>query len=260
MRPHSGSASAHPTHLGRPLRLAAACSILLLPSATLAGQVREEADIDQAAIYHAAVEAAGERVREPNIPVATRMLPLQPDGTRRTAGVLSQPTRNRLASTGHRTVDLVGSLVCPLGWPGPLCELPRNLPHVVRLGGVERDGDHAVVVLAILERSDVERRPIRTRTYEVALTLADGDWTATEWTLIGGYEEEEPQPVRSQIATASSATPTQKSGRRSVRLAARPTACAPTEPSSRTSSSGASDSSASDASFSRTQSVNCAKS
>jgi len=145
---------------------------LLLPP-TLAGQVREEADIDQAAIYHAAVEAAGERIREPNVPVAT----------------LSQPTRNRLASTGHRTVDLVGSLICPLGWPGPLCELPRNLPYVVRLGGVERDGDHAVVVLAILERSEVERRPIRTSTYEVALTLTDGEWTATGWTLIGVYGE-----------------------------------------------------------------------
>lgn len=189
MRRDPRATSTPATRPGGPLRLVAACALLLLPPATLAGQVREEAHIDRAAIYHAAVEAAGERVREPNIPVATRMLALQPDGTRRTAGTLSQPTRNRLASTGHRTVDLVGSLICPLGWPGPLCELPRNLPYVVRLGGVERDGDHAVVVLAILERSDVERRPIRTTTYEVALTLADGDWTATEWTVIGVYGE-----------------------------------------------------------------------
>lgn len=163
----------------------------LLPSSTLAGQVREEADIDRAAIYHAAVEAAGERIGEPNVPVATRMLALQPDGTRRTAGTLPQPTRNRIASTGHQTVELARSLVCPLGWPGPLCELPRTLRHVVRLGGVERDGDHAVVVLAILEPSEVERRPIRTSTYELALTLVDGEWTATEWTLIGLYEEEQ---------------------------------------------------------------------
>lgn len=190
MRSRQHAAHARPTSAGSTTRLAVACALLLLPSATLAGQVREEADIDQAAIYHAAVEAAGERVGEPNVPVATRMLALQPDGTRRTAGTLSQPTRNRLASTGHRTVDLVGSLICPLGWPGPLCELPRSLPYVVRLGGVERDGDHAIVVLAILERSDVERRPIRTTTYEVHLTLADGDWRATEWTVLGVYGEE----------------------------------------------------------------------
>jgi len=190
MRCRHGSTPARPTSPGPAPRVTVACALLLLllPPA-LAGQVREEADIDQAAIYHAAVEAAGERIREPNVPVTTRMLALQPDGTRRTAGTLSQPTRNRLASTGHRTVDLVGSLICPLGWPGPLCELPRNLPYVVRLGGVERDGDHAVVVLAILERSEVERRPIRTSTYEVALTLTDGEWTATEWTLIGVYGE-----------------------------------------------------------------------